>query len=60
MMMMGSQLTLEGSVSSVGLYIGGSPFDGGAATSDGSSLGGKIPLNLAIVEWPIVGRSITR
>jgi hypothetical protein len=37
-------------------------IDGGAATSDGLSLGGKagsreIPLNQAIVECPIVGRA---
>ncbi len=35
-------------------------FNGGAATSDGLSLGGNFPLNPAVVERAVVGRPLTR
>lgn len=37
------------------LYIGGTPFDGGAATSDWIEIRRETPLNPAIVECPLLG-----
>ena len=54
----GESIDSDGSMS--WLYIGESPFDGGANNLGWIEFRRELPLNQAIVECPIVGRALTR